>query len=64
MLSESKLKAKWALIPEDIDILITHGPPYGKLDKTSWGHCGSIRLDERVKQIRYTRITKNTEEHL
>lgn len=52
MISESKLKAKWALIPDDIDILITHGPPYGKLDKTDWGHCGSITLDERVKQIR------------
>ena len=23
----------WALIPEDTDILITHGPPYGHGDK-------------------------------
>jgi Icc-related predicted phosphoesterase len=26
------LKAKWDLIPEDTDVLITHGPPYGHLD--------------------------------
>lgn len=27
-----KLKEKWDLIPDDIDILITHGPPKGILD--------------------------------
>ncbi len=27
------IKEKWDLIPDDIDILITHGPPYGILDK-------------------------------
>lgn len=27
------IKAMWDLIPDDIDILITHGPPYGILDK-------------------------------
>lgn len=26
------IKEKWDLIPEDVDILITHGPPYGILD--------------------------------
>ena len=28
------LKEKWALIPPGIDVVITHGPPYGILDKT------------------------------
>lgn len=28
-----KLADKWSLIPEDTDILITHGPPYGILDE-------------------------------
>jgi Icc-related predicted phosphoesterase len=28
-----KIAAKWALIPEDTNILITHGPAYGILDK-------------------------------
>lgn len=29
----SSLKEKWDLIPDDIDILITHTPPYGYFDK-------------------------------
>ncbi|MCK4490026.1 MAG: hypothetical protein KAU23_07180 [Anaerolineales bacterium] len=24
-----EIRSKWELIPEGIDILITHGPPYG-----------------------------------
>lgn len=28
---------KWSVIPSDVDILITHGPPYGILDKTERG---------------------------
>ena len=27
-----KLKEKWDLIPKDVDILVTHGPAFGKLD--------------------------------
>ena len=28
-----ELKLKWEQIPDDTDILVTHGPPYGILDK-------------------------------
>ncbi|MFN0203866.1 MAG: metallophosphoesterase, partial [Bacteroidia bacterium] len=28
-----EIRKHWALIPENTDILITHGPPYGILDK-------------------------------
>jgi Icc-related predicted phosphoesterase len=31
------LRAKWALIPEGLDILITHGPPHGQLDRVLFG---------------------------
>ncbi len=31
--TEEELEEKWKLIPDDIDILITHSPPLGKLDK-------------------------------
>ncbi|PQJ82612.1 metallophosphoesterase family protein [Polaribacter glomeratus] len=30
-----EIKQHWDLIPKNIDILITHGPPYGILDKTT-----------------------------
>lgn len=53
------LKAKWDLIPKDTDILITHGPPHGILDKTSRGHgsisrkhCGCVDLREAVERIK------------
>jgi Icc-related predicted phosphoesterase len=31
--TEEELAEKWALIPDNTDILITHGPPYGILDQ-------------------------------
>lgn len=31
------LRAKWDLIPDGIDVLITHGPPHGILDRTFHG---------------------------
>lgn len=39
------LDEKWQMIPDDTDILITHSPPYGILDKTKYGkHVGSKSL--------------------
>ncbi len=35
--TEADLKAKFALIPYDTDILITHGPAYGVLDRVNRG---------------------------
>ncbi len=29
---------KWQMIPDDIDVLITHGPPYGILDEVPYRH--------------------------
>jgi Icc-related predicted phosphoesterase len=37
MIPEEELAAKWALIPDDVDILVTHGPPFTVLDKTKKG---------------------------
>lgn len=48
--TEEELKEKWDLIPEDVDILITHSPPYGILDvtrptsKRGLGSQGSVWL--------------------
>jgi len=47
-----QLRRKWALIPDDTDVLITHGPPAGILDLCPDGRrvgCGDLRL--RVEQI-------------
>lgn len=57
------LAEKWALIPEDTDILVTHGPPAGHLDRTLvdpgppggfWneGHVGCVDLLARLEQLR------------
>jgi len=37
------LVEKWAQIPSDIDVLITHGPPFGVLDKTARGDYAGCR---------------------
>lgn len=51
MLPEKKLAKKWSLIPADVDILVTHGPPYGILDKNRQGIlCGSTHLREAINR--------------
>ena len=53
-LSSEGLREKWALIPEDTDVLITHTPPYGILDlpRSKQTHCGCPHLLRRVEQVR------------
>jgi Icc-related predicted phosphoesterase len=44
-------------IPEDTEILITHTPPYGILDKTRRGsHAGCDRLLARLTKLRDCRL--------
>jgi Icc-related predicted phosphoesterase len=46
------LRRKWALIPPDTDVLITHGPPHGIQDRTFFGmHVGCQDLRQRVEEI-------------
>lgn len=49
-----ELYEKWKLIPEDVDILITHGPPFGTLDYTTFGNLnvGCEILAHRLTQIK------------
>jgi Icc-related predicted phosphoesterase len=48
-----QLAAKWALIPTDTDILITHGPPFGTLDRTPRGdRAGCEALAARLDELR------------
>jgi predicted phosphodiesterase len=47
------LREKWALIPEGIDILVTHTPPYGICDRTLRGEpAGCEDLLEAVRRIK------------
>lgn len=59
MKDDDSLAPHWAAIDEDTDVLITHTPPHGILDKNSTGfNCGSRTLYQRVKQL------KNLKHHI
>lgn len=46
--TDEELEEKWRLIPNDIDILITHSPPYDILDEVdSQEHCTSYHVGSR-----------------
>lgn len=47
------LRDKWAFIPPDTDVLITHGPPWGQRDRTFLGSAVGCRdLLKAVGQLR------------
>lgn len=61
--TDEELAEKWALIPEDTDILVTHCPPYGIMDRvnevTKWGtkrfNVGSpslLNTSRRLKNLK------------
>lgn len=58
MLKEVELKEKYEKIPLDTDILLTHGPAYGILDKALPYHSsvGSTALKERINQLNKLKI--------
>ena len=45
-----KIKEKWDLIPNDVDILITHGPAFGKLDYVPYDGI-NVGCEELLKKI-------------
>lgn len=49
--TEEELAEKWALIPNDVDILVTHSPPWSILDKVERGYVGSTTLLDRLQKI-------------
>jgi len=47
------LRAKWSLIPEGLDVLVTHGPPEGIGDRTAAGlSVGCADLKDAVRRTR------------
>lgn len=51
---DAQARRTWAKIPEDTDVLITHGPPHGRLDMLPRDkeHVGDRHLRERVDAIK------------
>lgn len=48
-----ELEQKWREIPDDTDVLITHGPPFGKLDYNPQNFpCGCELLSLRLKELK------------
>lgn len=45
----NEIRRKWDMIPEDIDVLVTHGPPYGILDQTIIGEL--VGCDDLLARI-------------
>ncbi len=48
----AQMKVHWDMVPEEVDILITHTPPYGILDKPRTGrHLGCEELSKKLATI-------------
>lgn len=45
------LAEKWAMIPDDTDVLVTHGPPHGIRDLAYERNCGCEELLLRVREV-------------
>lgn len=59
MMNRNKINRVWDLIPDSVDVLITHGPPKGILDSAydfdkhgAIFRCGCKTLLNRIKQVR------------
>jgi Icc-related predicted phosphoesterase len=50
----NELKERWSNIPKDTDILITHGPAYGYVDRVigEYENLGCELLSKRIKEVK------------
>ena len=50
----------WNQIPDDVEVLVTHGPPYGMLDKVKvsedFPNLGCEDLAERIKSLKKLKV--------
>lgn len=56
--SPTDRKRHWAKIPDDTTVLVTHGPPYGILDRSpgQMERMGDPELRERIRELRSLRL--------
>lgn len=57
--SKQKIKRHWDLIPDGVDIIVTHGPPKGKLDLSTskdglLKQCGDSALNKAILRVNPT----------
>jgi Icc-related predicted phosphoesterase len=55
-MARNKLNRVWGLIPDDVDVIITHGPPKGILDlsydeSSRLEYCGCSSLKKRIFKL-------------
>ena len=49
---DADLRDEWAAVPEDVDVLVVHGPPHGYGDKIYNGsRVGCTELTKRIREI-------------
>lgn len=49
----AELASKWAKIPDQVDVLVTHGPPYGFGDRIPWhGELRSVGCADLLARVR------------
>ncbi len=52
-----QLGRKFAAIPDDVDIILTHGPPLGILDTNLLNeHCGSKQLKDNLPRLKQLKL--------
>lgn len=57
MLDSKLIKKAWSLIPDDTDVLITHGPAYGTGDINNQQiSCGCPLLKDRIKELKNLKL--------
>lgn len=54
---DGSLQRKWSMIPDNTNILITHGPPKGILDRVKRGeNVGCYDLMSRIENLRHLKL--------
>jgi Icc-related predicted phosphoesterase len=56
MMDDPDLTAVWDMIDNDVDILVTHGPAYKRLDWCPNGNVGSKSLSEKLEELDYLQL--------
>jgi Icc-related predicted phosphoesterase len=53
-----KISQKWKMIPDDVNVLITHGPPFGMLDRTfsTEERVGCEELYKKISSLKSLKI--------